>query len=108
MEYPKYIYLKLENKPVLVKNSAEEARYGQEGAEYAQRPWPEDQVERPETPVVANEDCPSCAGLQKTMAAMTAKFDKAFAQVVAERDEARAERDALKKRLKATATEVKK
>lgn len=101
MEYPKYIYLKQENKPVLVKNSAEEARYGQEGADYAQRQWPENEVIRPEKPIEASPDCPSCAGLQKSLAVMTAKFDKAFGQVVAERDEARAERDEFKKRLEA-------
>jgi hypothetical protein len=92
MEFPKYIYLRLENQGVLVRTAAEEARHGTLGVEYAARPWPEDQVEHA---VAAEPGCPKCA-------AMIAKFDASWKSLSGERDSLKARVAELEAELAAT------
>ena len=83
-DFPKWIYLKKENKAVLVGSAALEARYGEEGVDYASRPWPEGEYEK--AAVEINPDCPKCASVAKQLADTLLKFDLAFAEVKRERE----------------------
>lgn len=95
MEFPKWIYLRKDNKAVQVKNENEEARHGILDQDYAYKPYTEVAVTSAGA-TLAPGVCASCEALRAEKKTLIEKFDAKWAELLAERDALATELSALK------------